>query len=226
MARPTRLQKVLDRLTARQGELVGGPPRDAWAAVLWENVVGPTDEARRDEALAALQAATGLDPQRILALPAPRLQAICGNARTAAQHATAVRACCEAFARVGDPRHLVAAEPAIATAHLLAFPGVDAATAARILLFAGYSERLAFDEHGLRAIVRIGYGDEAADPATLRRTAEDAAAAELLDNQEVRIDAVLRLRRLGLTACTRRAHCDACPVGNLCEVRRLEGKNR
>ncbi len=226
MARPTRLQKCLDRLAAHQGTWAGGAPRDAWAAVLWENVVGPTDEPRRDLALAALDRATGLAADRIATAPDATLLPICGNARHAPERLAALRACAGAFVTVGDPRHLVEAEHATAVALLGAFPGIDGIVAERILLFAGRSNRVALDAHGLRAVVRIGYGDEAGDEAQLRRTAECAVADELLDLAEVRIDAVTRLRQHAVTLCTRRPHCDACPIANLCEANRLDGKNR
>ncbi len=226
MARPTRLQKVLDRLEAAQGELVGGPPRSPWAAILYENVVAAPDEARREQAFAALQKATGFEPARIAAASDAALTAICGKGAHAAARLAALRACAEAFTTVGDPEHLVAAEHDDAIAHLCRFPGVDAAVAERLLLFSGQSLVVAFDTHGLRTAARIGYGDETGDDALLRRTAEIAAGDELLDDLEVRIDAVLRLRQLGLTHCRTKPHCDACAVKNHCETSRLFGKNR
>lgn len=206
--------------------MAGGPPRDAWAAVLWENVVVPTDEPRRDSAFAALRRATGLEPARLAAATDAQLAPVVGTAKGAAERLAALRACARVFAEVGDPRNLVAAEREVALEHLCAFPGIDAAIAARILLLCGHSEELAFDAHGLRAIVRIGYGDESGDEDLLRRTAHAAAADEILDDVEARVDAVLRLRRLGLSHCRKRPHCDACTVANLCETARIDGKNR
>lgn len=226
MARRSRLLKCLDGLAEHQGDAVGGPPQNPWAAVLWENVVGAADELRRDQAFAALAQATALDPARIAAATDAQLLAICGNARGAPERVVALRACVTCRAATGDPGQLIERAPAAAIAALQTFPGVDRHIAERILLFAGRGTSLSVDAYGLRAIVRIGYGDESADAATTRRTAEAAAALEVPDDAAARIDAFVRLRHHGLTLCTRRPNCDACPIARLCEAARLDGKNR
>jgi endonuclease III len=111
---------------------------------------------------------------------------------------------------------------------------VDAPFAAHLLLLAGARERLALEAHGLRTLIRIGYGlDENAgnygkrlDPWLVHESAVDAAEPELDEGAEVRVDASLRLRALGLALCTKRPQCARCPIANLCDLSRLIGKNR
>jgi hypothetical protein len=234
VARRSRLQKCLDALAQHQGVLQGGPPRDPWAAILFHNVVPVAEEARRERAFAALQRATGLDAGQMLAASDAALSAICGAGAPGMAQVQALRRCAEVWTEQGDPSALVQLPEAQAIAALQAFPLVDAAFAAQLLLLLGKRERLALESHGLRTLIRIGYGlDENAgnygqrlDPWLVHESAVDAAEPELDEGMDVRIDASLRLRALGLSLCTKRPQCARCPIANLCDLSRLIGKNR
>ena len=137
MARRSRLQKCLDALAQHQGVLQGGPPRDPWAAILFHNVVPVAEEARRERAFAALQRATGLDAGQILAASDAALAAICGAGAPGMAQVQALRRCAEVWTEQGDPSALVQLPEAQAIAALQAFPSVDAAFAAQLLLLLG-----------------------------------------------------------------------------------------
>lgn len=222
MARLTRLQKILADLAVAQGELRGGPPRDPWHAVLWENVVPPADEGRRDKAFAALQQATRLEAAAIAALPDPSLLAICGGGKLAAAQVARLRDCAARFASAGDPRDLVTLPAATAQKHLLAFPGVDLPVFHRLRLFAGEDGRCAFDGNGIRALLRLGYGAANGRPDADYDAVCAAAGDELDDDVEIRVEACLRLRRHGIDTCRRAPLCDACPVQHRCTSKRGE----
>ena len=234
MARRSRLQKCLDALAQHQGVLQGGPPREPWAAILFHNVVPAAEDARRERAFAALQRATGLTAEGLLAASDATLSGICGTGPAGLAQVAALRTCAEQWTSQGDPNTLVHLPEAEALGALQAFPNVDAPFAAHLLLLAGTRERLALEAHGLRTLIRIGYGlDENAgnygqrlDPWLVHESAVDAAEPELDEGAEVRVDASLRLRALGLALCTKRPQCARCPIANLCDLSRLIGKNR
>ena len=220
MPRRSTLQKILTRLAETQGGIDGGPPRDPWHAILWDNVVYLTDEARRQEAFAQLRVATGLEAAMITAAPDEVLLSICGKGKMAAQQLLKLRECAELFASAGDPRELVKLQEAKARKGLCSFPGVGLPGFHRLRLFAGAEPLATFESNGLRALERLGFGEEQKDYASTYRVVTAAAAAELPEEVEVRIDAWKRLRRHGQQTCRRQPMCDGCPVRNLCAARR------
>lgn len=220
MARATRLQKILTRLADVQGEIEDGPPRDPWHAILWENVVYLTDEARRQKAFAQLQKATALEAAMIADAPDELLLPICGQGKMAAQQVQKLRECAALFTSVGDPRDLVTLPDKAANKSLGAFPGIGLPGCHRLRLFAGEEAPPTFESNGLRTLARLGYGEEHKDYAATYKSVTAAAAEELRDDMEERIDAWLRLRRHGQQTCRRQPLCDACPVANLCPTQR------
>ncbi|HLQ38718.1 MAG TPA: hypothetical protein VK348_12995 [Planctomycetota bacterium] len=220
MARPPRLPKLLAALQAQQGGTVSGPPRDPWHAILWDNVVYLTDEGRRDQAFAALKQTVGLDARTIAAAPDELLLPICGKGKMAHDRVLALRECAEQFATAGDPRQLVRRPEPEARKGLKQFPGVGDPGADRLLLFAGQATPVALESNGLRTLLRLGYGKEASNYAASYRSATTAAAAELPDEVEPRVDAYLRLRRHGQEVCRRQPFCDRCVLANHCPTAR------
>lgn len=223
--RRTRLQKCLDLLADHQGPLTGGPPADPWAAILWENVVYLTDEARRDDAFAALTRATKLQPERLLAATDAELLPISGKGKMAQDQAQKLRDCARLFLEVGDPRQLVTLPEAKAMARLQEFPGIGEPGAERLRLFAGQGAALALESNGLRTLQRLGYGEDLGDYRRSYRASQAAAAEELDDDGKARVDAYLRLRRHGQQQCRKKPLCDSCPLQNHCDARRGDGMN-
>src|SRR5262249_29739073 len=78
MSLPPKKQPRLQRLLARLHESFGAPAAPplptVLAHMLWENVAYLVDDERRAQAFAALEAATGLQPERVLALPLAQLR--------------------------------------------------------------------------------------------------------------------------------------------------------
>ena len=222
MPRRSTLQKILTQLAETQGGIDDGPPRDPWHAILWDNVVYLTDEVRRQQAFAQLRKATGLDAATIARTPDEVLLPICGKGKMAAQQVLKLRECAELFASAGDPRNLVKLDEARARKGLCAFPGVGLPGFHRLRLFAGAEPHATFESNGLRALARLGFGEEQKDYAATYRVVTAAVDAELAEDVEVRIDAWQRLRRHGQQTCRRQPLCDACPVANHCAARRSD----
>ncbi|HEX6810087.1 MAG TPA: hypothetical protein VF384_00565 [Planctomycetota bacterium] len=220
MPRPRRLQKILTQLAEEQGAIDDGPPRDPWHAILWENVVYLTDEARRRKAFAQLRSATGLDAAIIAAAPDEVLLPICGKGKLAGQQVAKLRECAELFASTGDPRELVKLPEAKARKGLCAFPGIGLPGFHRLRLFARVEPCATFESNGVRSLARLHFGEEQKDYAATYRAVTAVAAEELTEDVDVRIDAWLRLRRHGQQTCRRQPLCDACPVANHCAARR------
>ncbi|MBK8098424.1 MAG: hypothetical protein IPK26_15045 [Planctomycetes bacterium] len=223
--RRTRLQKCLELLVEHQGPLTGGPPRDPWAAILWENVVYLTDEQRRDEAFLALERATSLRPDRLLEATDDALLGICGKGKMAASQVQKLRDCARLFLEIGDPRTLVTLPESRAMTALQEFPGIGRPGAERLLLFAGHGTALALESNGLRTLQRLGYGDDLGDYGKSYRATQGAAAEELDADGKARIDAYLRLRRHGQQQCRKKPVCDSCPLQKHCDARRGDGMN-
>lgn len=214
--------------------LPSSPPRDPWTAILFHNVVPATEEARRGRAFLLLEQETGFLAERIAGVGDVKMRAICGTTASSDVQIDALRVCAACFSEVGDPRDLVRLPFDEAMASLQRFPGIHPAMAAHLLLLAGHHSRLAFDFFALRTIVRIGYGlDENAgnygqhlDSFVQHESAVAAAELELDEGDDLRIDATLRLRQLGIDLCTKRPQCARCPIRNQCDLPRLIGKNR
>lgn len=220
MVRIPRLQKILVRLFDTQGEIQDGPPRDAWHAILWENVVYLTEEGRRHKAFVHLQEVTGLEAGQLATLPDEVLLPICGHGKMAEQQVQKLRQCAALFTEFGDPRDLVTQTAKQAEKGLRAYPGIGLPGYHRLRLFAGEEPLCTFESNGLRALIRLGYGQEASDHAATYQSVTEAAAQEIAETVDARMDAWLRLRRLGQLTCKKKPHCDACAVSNLCTAQR------
>ncbi len=194
-------------------------PRDPWVQILWENVVYLADDAARGRALARLRRDTGLRAARIATAPDPVLAAACGEGRMAAQQVRKLRSCAMLCEEMGGPTAIVTADAKASRARVRRFPGIGVPGADRLLLFAGVVPAVALDSNGLRVLLRLGYGEEAKAYATSYRSAQRAAAAELPEDTEVRVDAFHRLRHHGQTVCRVRPDCAGCALAPDCPGR-------
>ena len=218
----TRLRRVLDALRALYGP-PRRPLRDAFELILWENVAYLADDAKRAEAFALLRRETGLVPARILAAPRSVLAEVARRGILAADRAERLREIAsivlERFG--GNLGAALAATPREASKALRRFPSIGEPGAEKILLFSRRVPHLALDSNGLRTLLRLGYGKESKSYSASYRSAQAAAAAELPEDFEVRVEAHQLLRRHGQEVCRRTAPlCDRCPVTGLCDFYR------
>jgi endonuclease III-like uncharacterized protein len=91
-------------------------------------------------------------------------------------------------------------------------PGVD-----KILLFSQTCPILALESNGLRAIVRLGFGEEMKNYAATYSQAQEAVRNQLVEDCAWLIRAHLLLRRHGQELCKRTEPiCSSCPLTDNC----------
>jgi endonuclease III len=224
MSPPPKKQPRLPRLLARLQESFGVPAAPplptVLAHVLWENVAYLADDEQRAQAFATLAAATGLQAERVLALSPAQLRKF---TQQGGIHAD------ERASRLHDAARILLQEHGGHEAALLAlpvqkalralqqFPAIGKPGAEKILLFLGGAPILALESNGLRALLRLGYGEEQKGYDGSHRSAQAAAAAELPAECAALQRAHLLLRELGRRVCKRSApHCPACPLRGHC----------
>jgi endonuclease III len=117
----------------------------------------------------------------------------------------------------GDLQSLRQAAPRAALRALQKFPGIGAPGAEKILLFSGIQPIFALESNGLRALLRLGFGEEKKTYAGSYRSVREATRQQVVENCEWLVRAHHLLRRHGQELCRRRApRCEACPVAAHC----------
>jgi endonuclease III len=218
-----RLQRVLDRLQEAWGLPAPPPARTAFAQVLWENVGYLATDERRAEAFAALRKATRLLPEAVLGASVGDLVAICklGGIHPelrARRLQDSARILLEEHA--GDERRLLSQPLPQALRALRRFPAIGRPGAEKILLFTDTAPLLVLESNGLRALLRLGYGQEAKGYDQSYRSAQAAAEPEIAADCGARQRAFLLLRELGRRTCKRsEPMCGECPARALCPSR-------
>jgi endonuclease III len=93
--------------------------------------------------------------------------------------------------------------------------------AEKILLFTRTHPVLALESNGLRALLRLGFGEEQKSYATTYRLVQQAIGGELGMEYPRLIEAHLLLRRHGQELCRRSDPlCEECPLALICAYRR------
>ena len=221
-----RLQRLLARLQESFGTPDPPPLPTALAHMLWENVAYLVDDERRAQAFAALEKATGLQAERVLALSTAQLRTF---TQQGGIHADERAGRLHDIARLllqehgGDEEALLALPVPKALRALQQFPSIGRPGAEKILLFLGRAPILALESNGLRALLRLGYGEEQKGYDGSYRSAQAAAAAELPATCAALQRAYLLLRELGRTVCKRSApDCPSCPLRGQCPTAKAQ----
>jgi endonuclease III len=212
---------VLDRLEARHGPPPTPPTRDPLELILWENVGYLANDGKRAAAFRALKQRVGTGARDLLAAPPETLREIAeqggihGDLRAGRLREIARIALDEAD---GDLRATLKLPDREALRVLRKFPAIGKPGAEKVLLFCGGRPILALESNGLRALLRLGYGETSKSYDRSYRTAQAAAAAELPGTAAALLRAHLLLRRHGQDVCKNAApRCDECPVTGDCE---------
>ena len=214
---PTRLQRLLATLDAQDAEAASTTTRDPWHLILLENVVYLAADDARARAFATLLEQTDLDPATLVDCPDEVLLAACGEGRMASAQALKLRRCGALFLEFGAPRELVGLPTAQARKALKRFPGISDPGADKLLMFAGTQPVLALDSNGLRALLRLGYGQEAKSYFTSYKSAQRAAMTELQSDTDAFVRGYMSLRVLGKQTCRNtKPACAACPLRDDC----------
>jgi endonuclease III len=215
-----KLARQLDLLEERHGKPARPVPRSALEWILWENAAYLVPDEKRARSFAALKRATGLDPERIEALPPHELAEWAsgggmnpeGRVRKVLAIAELVR---ERFGR--DLERALDAPLPKARAALQRFPGIGKPGAEKILLFTGRHPLVALESNGLRTLVRLGYARQSASYAAAYRGAQAALAPLAKKGAAFLQRAHDLLRRHGQELCKNSAPlCGECPLAGQC----------
>ncbi|MBI1852353.1 MAG: hypothetical protein HYR85_18590 [Planctomycetes bacterium] len=215
-----RLREVVSTLAKHYGPPKGLDLRDPLQLILWENVAYLVDDDRRREAFQSLKKKIGLDAKKILAATDEAIMtAIERGGPFADQRLAKVRQTAllvvEEFG--GDLRPVLKRPFREARKALTKFPGIGEPGAEKILLFTRTVPVLALESNGLRALVRLGIGEEKKSYATMYRSAQSAAGDVSGESCEWLVTAHELLRRHGQETCKRNDPlCLECSVREGC----------
>jgi endonuclease III len=190
--------------------------------ILWEIVAYLADDSRRSLTFEALRERVGLTPAEILACPLKRLLEITrmGGSIAPEERAerlqTAAQLVLDQFD--GDLDGVLKLPPPKAKKLLMQFPMIGEPGAEKILLFSGVLPVLALESNGLRALVRLGIGEDRKSYAATYKSVREVTLEELPADCRLLTRAHLLLRQHGQELCLRNAPvCHACPVNSNCE---------
>jgi endonuclease III len=216
-----RLERIVENLHAQHGPQSAPPAGSAFALVLWEKVAYLAPDDRRAAAFALLRDRVGLTPEAILAA-APRIlreiAAVGGKVgvaeRARRMHDAAALVVDEFDGSLDSVLNLPLADAKRALQRIY---GIGEPGAERILLLMRAHAVLPLDSNGARTMVRLGYGGDHRNYATMYRSVRESAALEVRNDLEWLIDAHLLLRRHGQEVCkTSAPRCEACSVRSMC----------
>src|SRR5215469_1546118 len=212
----SRLSRILDLLEKTYGKQKFNEPTDPFAMVMYRNAGYPQSDANCARGSAALKSQIGLKPADILRASDAKLRA----AATAGGMMPEKRAerWKEIAARIerefgGDLRGVMKRGADEAKKALKKLPTIADATAEKILLFTRTAPVAALPSNCLDVPLRLGYGREQKNWVASYRSAQEAVAAELPENFDVRMRAYMLLKAHGQHTCKRsRPLCEQCSV--------------
>lgn len=219
---PTSLSAILSALHRYYG-----PPRppfvtDPWEMILFENAAYLVDDDRRETVFLALKKKIGLRPDQILdAAPTDLIAAIKDGGMQPPMRAEKLRRASRISLDFfgGDLKPLLKLPLHKLRRALKRFPGIGDPGADKILLFARIHPVLALDSNGLRALLRLGYGEDSGSYAAGYRSAQESIADQLPRGFDLLIQAHQLLRLHAQTLCRRTGPlCSECPLRKKCPV--------
>jgi endonuclease III len=194
--------------------------------ILWENVAYLADDVRRQEAFQALKKQIGTEPTKVLSASDDALLEVTRHGIMAEQFAVKLRK----FAQIvledfdGDLRPVLNLHLSKARKALQKFPGIGEPGADKILLFSQTYPVLALESNGVRALLRLGFGEEQKSYSTTYRLVQKVVEEGLDKDCSWLIQAHLLLRHHGRELCKRtKPECKKCPLASDCEFY-LRGK--
>jgi len=223
----TTLQQVAECLRTHYGKQK--PPKldGPWEMILWENVAYLADDVRRQQAFQTLKKRIGTKPEQILSASEDTLLEVTRHGILPEKFADKLRKCAEIALEEfdGDLRPVLKLPFAKAKKALKQFPGIGEPGAEKILLFTRTQPILALESIGLRALVRLGFGEEKKSYATTYRLVQKAAEDGLDMDCNWLIEAHLLLRRHGQELCRRsEPACQQCPLAMNCAYYSHKGR--
>ena len=194
------LTKILTALERRYGHPDLPPAKGPFELVLWENAVYLLPDERRAEVFEALRSQVGLTAETIWKAPENVLLPLA--ARGGMHPETRVLRWREIASITlqqfgGDLDQVLALDFGKAKKALKQFPSIGDPGAEKILMYCGKVAGLPLESNGLRALVRIGYGNQQAkNYGAMYKSAQEAVAGELPKGAEELSRAHLVLRTM------------------------------
>ena len=214
------LRKIATRLAAHYGNPKPPITTDPFELVLLENIAYLVSDKRREEAFRALRKHAGTKPHEILgALPEDILKATKLGGMHPEQRVNRLReiALIAMNEFGGDLRQALRLTLPKAKQALRKFPSIGEPSAEKILLFTRSYPVLGLDSNGLRALVRLGFGEEKKNYTATYRSVQEAIKDQLPEDYDWLISAHILLRQHGKELCkTNLPLCEQCPAGKTC----------
>jgi len=214
------LSKIVANLEQRYGSPRQPITRDPFELILLENVAYLVSDERREKAFAALRRHAGEKPHEILAASdedikkATRLGGMQPEMRVRRLREIALIAMNEFDGDLGPALKLPLTK---AMRALRKFPGIGEPSAEKILLFTRSYSVLGLESNGLRALLRLGFGEEKKNYTATYRAVQEAIKAQLKEDFDWLIKAHILLRQHGKELCkTNRPLCSECPLRRDC----------
>jgi len=216
-------QTTFQKIIAKLEKLYGRPQpplADPLEMIIFENVAYLVSDDQREKAFNALRDQIGLNPTDVLSAPFDKLLEV---ARMGGMRPEDRARKLQSIARIvlsefqGDLRQVLTWPVAKARKALKKFPGIGDPGADKILLFSQTLPILALESNGLRALVRLGFGEEMKSYAATYAEAREAAQNQSVEDCAWLIRAHLLLRRHGQQLCKRTEPiCNSCPLTENC----------
>jgi endonuclease III len=220
------LPQVVERLQAHYGKQKSPKLDGPWEMILWENVAYLADDDRRQQAFQTLKKRVGTEPAQILSASDESLLEVTRLGIMPEQFAEKLRQCAKLLLEEfdGDLRPVLKLPFPKTKRAFQKFPGIGEPGAAKILLFTRTFPVLALESNGLRALLRLGFGEEKKSYSTTYRLVQKAAGEGLNKDCNWLIQAHLLLRHHGQELCRRsEPMCDKCPLAGDCEYHQKGG---
>lgn len=213
-------KNIIDKLEAYYGRHVSPKLSDPLHLILFESIGYLVEDSRRELAFAALREQVGLKPTEILSASTEQLLAITKlggiHPEPRAQRLKEIAyMVLNDFA--GDLTSVLQLPYAKAIKALKNFPSIGDPGAEKILLFTKTHPVLPLESNGLRALLRLGFGQEHRNYSSSYRSVREALADQIGDDCNFLISAHQLLRQHGKTLCkTSAPACRSCPLTSSC----------
>jgi endonuclease III len=214
------LPDIVARLEAAGGPAPQPPSTDPLELVLWENAAYLVDDEQRARAFHALKSQIGFRPESILKAPKAALFKIAQLGGMVPElRVEKLRDIAEITQKDfgGNLRKALEGPLPAARKALRKYPGIGAPGADKILLFSGIAPLFSLESNGLRALVRLGFGEEKKSYSSTYSSVLKDAEPELQKDAGWLVAAHQILRRHGQELCKRSDPlCESCPLARDC----------
>src|SRR5215831_11937713 len=211
---------AVERLKKHYGKPKPPITTDPFELILLENVAYLVSDERRAEAFMRLRKTVGTKPHNLIAaanaalLEVAKLGGMQPEKRATRLREMALIAMNEFD---GDLSQALKLPLLKAKKALQKFPSIGEPSAEKILLFTRSYPVLGLESNGLRALLRLGFGEEKKNYSASYRSVQEAIKDQLGNEYDWLINAHLLLRRHGKELCkTNRPPCEDCPVRRSC----------